>query len=346
MDTYNQTTNQTTKQTTKMAMYGLNALYMFKDRWYNNYLNYMYTTTSISRNNNYPLCYAIISYINIIDPNKKIFNYNIISEGHRLTYDVANGNYILYNEINSDGTIDINNITRNYHNNHLYIEITDEHFIFHISSNVSFDTLKNYLNNIYDTFYTPQNQLTFYQSNKNIWLTPIVRIPRNINQMNITQSMQNVIDDVQQFRDSRQLYRTRQNPYKRGYMLKGLPGTGKSVMIEYIAIKYNMIVYQVNLVSHEMADADLIQLLANIPPNSLVVFEEFEKQVETLMEHNTLVSHAGILTAIDGCARLNDNIIVIMTSNVNLNLPKGLLPLFRPGRIDQTFILQEQFNAV
>ena len=56
-----------------------------------------------------------------------------------------------------------------------------------------------------------------------------------------------IMDDLDAFRNSRDLYRRAGKPWKRGYLLYGPPGTGKSTMIAAMANHLNYDIYDIEL---------------------------------------------------------------------------------------------------
>ncbi len=79
---------------------------------------------------------------------------------------------------------------------------------------------------------------------------------------------------------TKEKYKT--HPYRRGYLLTGKEGSGKSAAVELIASRYNKAIFMVTLNSLEMDDSILINLIKEVPPNSVVVFDEIDKQLETI----------------------------------------------------------------
>ena len=130
-----------------------------------------------------------------------------------------------------------------------------------------------------------------------------------------------------------------QGRIRKDTFIVGGVGTGKTTVIEKLAINHNMSIYMVNLNSDGMTDSVLINLLANVPLKSLILFDEFDKQY-TAIKTNTKISlsDGGILSAIDGPQRLSHGTIVIMIVNdVNSLTTTFREQLIRPGRIDSTF---------
>ncbi len=119
--------------------------------------------------------------------------------------------------------------------------------------------IQDYLKTIYDHHCSSDKVTTFYVSNENKWNFPVFRRPRDIS---INSKNECVITDMIDFQGAR-----------KGYILEGAPGCGKSSIIEYVANKRSMSVYLVSLNSDKMNDSVLTNMIATIPPNSLIVFE-------------------------------------------------------------------------
>ena len=74
-------------------------------------------------------------------------------------------------------------------------------------------------------------------------------------------------------------------PYRRGYLLHGPPGSGKSSFIQALAGSLNYDICLLNLSERGLADDKLIHLLSNAPERSIVLIEDidaaFNKRVQT-----------------------------------------------------------------
>ncbi len=201
----------------------------------------------------------------------------------------------------------------------------------------SIDALKDYLQTACHNSLAPEHVLTFYVSEKNQWGTPILRRPRNLQLMTLGASpkIQDLLKDTENFMESELRYERQAKAYRRGYLLSGPPGSGKSTFIELLSMTYNMPVYLIHI-NDDINDATLVTLISQIPPRSLVVIEEIEKQLKTAKENvNNRVSFGGLLSAIDGPQRLAHGIIFVITTNqVDAIDPDFLNPLLREGRID------------
>lgn len=229
------------------------------------------------------------------------------------------------------------------HNNKtLHVTITDDSIeIMNYSTDVN--VLKSFVDEIYTKFGTTDNVLVFYLSEQTSWKCPIFRRPRAIN--NVTTEMQVMLTDVNEFysQPKEDEYKNLSRPYRKGYIVTGIPGTGKTTIVEKIAIDNNMPVYMINLNADGMTDSVLINLLANVPMKSLILFDEIDKQYLAITNNKKVsLSNGGILSAIDGPQRLPHGTIVIMTAN-DINAFDNIFrsQLIRPGRIDMHYVFTQ-----
>jgi hypothetical protein len=201
------------------------------------------------------------------------------------------------------------------------------------------------LRQVLETIYITHNAVTkimmFYTAEGNNWTCPVIREPRNFDNLKLTESMRAVLDDFVWFNseDGQKEYAKNGWPYRRGYFLHGETGTGKSTMAEVLSFKYERTVYMLTLNAKDMTDNILINLCSSVPRNSIILIDEIDKQLDTVKNNPTIsISTGGLLTAIDGPQRINNGTIVILTSNKKDILPEDeLKSLLRPGRIDRIF---------
>ncbi|XP_052196021.1 AAA-ATPase At3g28510-like isoform X2 [Diospyros lotus] len=156
---------------------------------------------------------------------------------------------------------------------------------------------------------------------------------------------QDIINDLETFKDSKEYYRRIGKPWKRGYLLYGPPGTGKSTMIAAMAnlLKYDVYDLELTAVS---SNADLKRLLNRTPGDSILVIEdvdcsskitvqrEIKKQngdeKEKVIERVTL---SGLLNCLDGLFSANEGgRLMVFTTNHIENLDSALI---RRGRMDR-----------
>ncbi|KAF9526991.1 BCS1 N terminal-domain-containing protein [Crepidotus variabilis] len=146
---------------------------------------------------------------------------------------------------------------------------------------------------------------------------------------------QTIENDLKAFLDRRQWYADRGIPYRRGYLLHGPPGSGKTSFIQALAGSFSYDICVLNLSERGLADDKLFHLLSNAPERSFVLIEDidaaFNRRVQTSEDgYQSSVTFSGFLNALDGVASGEERIIFMTT-----NHPEKLDPaLIRPGRVD------------
>ncbi|CAK9013040.1 unnamed protein product [Durusdinium trenchii] len=147
-----------------------------------------------------------------------------------------------------------------------------------------------------------------------------------------------VFDDIQDFLQSHKWYLDRGIPYRRGYLLHGPPGCGKSSFVSALAGRLGYNICVLNLGDPSMTDDRLAHMLAVVPPRCLVLLEDVDFAVgqQTPADPSgpyagvTRVSFSGLLNALDGVIATEER-VVFMTTNHFHALPRALV---RPGRVD------------
>jgi uncharacterized membrane protein YgcG len=86
-----------------------------------------------------------------------------------------------------------------------------------------------------------------------------------------------LLRDLETFHSDRDFYRRMGLPYRRGYLLSGRPGTGKTSLINAISATYNRDLYYINL--KEITDDNALQsAFSNVPKDGIIVFEDIDAQ--------------------------------------------------------------------
>ncbi|KAL9586633.1 MAG: hypothetical protein Q9212_000768 [Teloschistes hypoglaucus] len=164
-------------------------------------------------------------------------------------------------------------------------------------------------------------------------------------------------------------YANRGIPYRRGYLLAGPPGTGKSSLAWAIAGVFGLDIYCISLVEPTLTEEDLGIMFTSLPRRCVVLLEDIdaaglikrklpddakeEPEKETSeaaklgaeiskaikasqaqggakTKENQGISLSGLLNAIDGVAS-HEGRVLLMTTNCPEKLDEALI---RPGRID------------
>jgi SpoVK/Ycf46/Vps4 family AAA+-type ATPase len=121
-------------------------------------------------------------------------------------------------------------------------------------------------------------------------------------------------------------------PYKRVYLLEGVPGAGKTSLITALASKHSHDIAILSL-DPKMTDIRLIQAIKNLPNKCFLVIEDidgiFVERKEGDNSRNC-ITISGLLNSLDGIMTKN-GLIAFITTNFKSNLDSALI---RPGRVD------------
>ena len=142
-----------------------------------------------------------------------------------------------------------------------------------------------------------------------------------------------ISSDVKEFLASSEWYKTRGIPYRRGYLLSGPPGCGKTSFVMAVAGMLKFGIATINLGDASLSDDRLLHLLAHTPPECLLLLEDVDAAVTEDVPPESgfrRLSFSGLLNALDGVAS-SDERIIFMTTNKLSVLPPALI---RPGRVD------------
>ncbi|CEJ83063.1 Putative Mitochondrial chaperone BCS1 [[Torrubiella] hemipterigena] len=145
-----------------------------------------------------------------------------------------------------------------------------------------------------------------------------------------------IVEDVQDFLSRQQWYVDRGIPYRRGYLLFGPPGSGKSSFIQALAGELDFGVAMVNLSEMGMTDDKLAYLLTKLPKRSILLLEDADaafvnrRQRDSDGYNGASVTFSGLLNALDGLAAGEERIAFLTTNHIDRLDPA----LIRPGRVD------------
>ena len=164
---------------------------------------------------------------------------------------------------------------------------------------------------------------------------------------------EHLVEDVKNFRASKQRYARLGIPYHRGYLLYGPPGTGKTSLVSALAAHFGLSIYVTNLA--DFTDRSLMNAVNQVPANSVLLFEDIDcaksgkarepltsdantgaqTQTEKAGAAANGVTLSGLLNVLDGFYA-PANVLFVMTTNRIEVLDEALL---RPGRIDYRLYL-------
>ncbi|KAI0779603.1 P-loop containing nucleoside triphosphate hydrolase protein [Fomes fomentarius] len=177
-----------------------------------------------------------------------------------------------------------------------------------------------------------------------------------------------LLSDTKDFLKSEKWYADRGIPFRRGYLLYGVPGSGKSSLIHAIAGELMLDIYVVSLSSSWINDSTLTTLMGRVPARCIVLLEDLDaaftrstsrdgtsngspegksedkaaeqtsstsasarrtRKNDQLSDVNTL-SLSGLLNALDGVAASEGRLLFATTNHLERLDPA----LSRPGRMD------------
>jgi len=166
-----------------------------------------------------------------------------------------------------------------------------------------------------------------------------------------SQTINKFMTDVTNFLevDTKVFYETHGIPYRRSYLFYGVPGTGKTSLIQAMAGHYKRSVSYLQPTDPDITDDSLREAINQLPENTIVVFEDIDSLFASDRSNKvskSSLTFSGLLNALDGVGSANGQIFILTT-----NLREQLDPaLIRNGRVDLhiefTHATQEQIEAM
>jgi len=153
--------------------------------------------------------------------------------------------------------------------------------------------------------------------------------------------IKDMIADAEHFINARERYAYLGIPYRRGYLLEGFPGTGKSSCALCLAGVLKRPLCFMSLTNKNATDEWLNEMISRVPVGGIILIDDYDRFEPST---NGGVTIGGLLNVLDGVVAQTGKII-ILAANETKHIPEALL---RPGRIDRrfTFGLTETAQAV
>lgn len=223
--------------------------------------------------------------------------------------------------------------------------------------------------------YRGQKQGSYYD-----WARCMARAPRPLSTVVLDEGQkQAFVADLKEYLHprTRRWYSNRGIPYRRGYLLHGPPGTGKTSLCSAAAGLLGLKLYLLSLNSGSLDEDGLMELFHELPQRCIVLLEDVDsagvtqkrddcgsssassagtpswekvESSETEEAKSKGISLSALLNVIDGVAATEGRILVMTTNHADKLDPA----LLRPGRVDMSIEfgyadkadVQELFSAI
>jgi len=149
------------------------------------------------------------------------------------------------------------------------------------------------------------------------------------------QTSQKLVEDFSEFLsdETAEFYQQHGIPYKRSYLFYGVPGAGKTSMIQALAGKFGRNLCYLSPTHPELSDDSLKSAIEKVPDKAIVVLEDvdalFGKNREKKVQQSPL-TFSGLLNALDGVGN-HEGLVFILSTNFKDQLDAALI---RDGRVD------------
>jgi len=203
----------------------------------------------------------------------------------------------------------------------------------------SADVIKSFVNFALEKAdQTKANTFTVYRwhCKYQYWQRDQTAVARPIESVVLPHATKNrLIGDLEEFEEeeTQAWYESHGIPYKRSYLFHGVPGAGKTSLIQALAGKHGRNVCYLSPTHPEMTDDSIKSAVQKAPSRSIIILEDvdalFTKDREKKIQQSPL-TFSGLLNALDGVGG-SEGQVFILTTNLRDELDPALI---RNGRVD------------
>merc|ERR550514_1862149 len=170
------------------------------------------------------------------------------------------------------------------------------------------------------------------------WEKALSKKPRSIESVILDEDLASkLIADARTFLKSADWYSSVGIPYRRGFLLYGPPGCGKTSFCQALAGALKLDVCMLTLTNKNLDDNGLAEALRDAPANAIVLLEDVDAVfVDRSVSSDGSgrpapgVTFSGLLNALDGVASQEGRLFFMTTNHIEKLDPA----LIRPGRCD------------
>ncbi|CAJ0830835.1 2489_t:CDS:2 [Entrophospora sp. SA101] len=228
-------------------------------------------------------------------------------------------------------------------------------------SNTSVDAVSDFLNDVTRSYLESQKKLRVrsrYERSEGYWSrVQALSSNRGLKTVALEKAQKSLIKrELETFTSDKDFYQKIGMPYRRGILLYGKPGTGKTSLINAISSYLNRDIYFLNL-KNICDDNELNAAFSSLPANQIIVLEDvdthskilhkreletrcgmFQNKIEEtktdtgrkVSSRFSCFSLSTFLGCLDGHLMSEGNIIIMTTNHVEVLDPACI----RPGRMD------------